>query len=112
MRLKNLSDSPLQLVRVESSISDKVELHTHTKFPDGSMKMEAVPSIDLPPGTEVELKPMGLHVMFLGVKNRFRKAQSLVMTLHFSDGSRRRVTAPIRGALHQEGNKEDHEHTH
>jgi periplasmic copper chaperone A len=56
-----------RLVRASSPAADAVELHTMV-MDGGVMRMHAVPGIDIAPGQHVELKPGGLHLMMVGLK--------------------------------------------
>ena len=49
------------------------------------MRMRAVPTLDLPAGKTVELKPGGYHVMLLDLKAPLAKDTSVPMTLVFQD---------------------------
>jgi copper(I)-binding protein len=51
------------------------------KMDAGVMKMGAVPSLDLPPGQAVELKPGGYHVMLMGLKQQLKAGESVPLTL-------------------------------
>ena len=49
------------------------------------MKMRALPSLELPAGKAVELKPGGYHVMLLDLKLPLMKDTTIPMTLVFKD---------------------------
>ncbi|MCL6608991.1 MAG: copper chaperone PCu(A)C [Geminicoccaceae bacterium] len=56
-----------RIVRAEAAVSRKVELHTHEIDARGVARMIEVPAIELPAHATTELKPGGLHVMFIGL---------------------------------------------
>jgi len=56
-----------RIVRAEAAVSRKVELHTHEVDAQGVARMIEIPAIELPAHTTTELKPGGLHVMFIGL---------------------------------------------
>jgi len=60
-----------RIVRAEAAVSRKVELHTHEVDAQGVARMIEIPAIELPAHTTTELKPGGLHVMFIGLHERF-----------------------------------------
>jgi copper(I)-binding protein len=97
MRLSNPSRQIHALVGAESSVADVVELHGHF-MEDGMMKMRRVRRIELPPGEDVALEPGGLHLMLIGLERPLAPEQEVDLTLVFEDGSRVRLTAPVRGA--------------
>jgi len=88
-----------KLVRAASPVSDHVELHEMV-LQDDVMKMRQVPSIALPAGQVVELKPGGYHIMLLDLKHQIREGEAVPLTLTFehSDGRQETVTvqAPVK----------------
>jgi hypothetical protein len=95
MTLKNLGKEAVRLVSASSPVAKAVETHNHIHR-DGMMKMEKVDSLEIPAGQEVQLKPMSYHLMMIGLKDEFRSAKDVKLTLRFSDGSSLNVTAPIK----------------
>lgn len=94
MDIKN-SGADLKVVSAESSISKVVELHTHIK--DGDvMRMRKVPAIELPANSTTHLKPGGLHVMFIGLKETLKIDQKIDLKLNFSDGSSQSLEVPVK----------------
>ena len=49
-------------------------------------KMVQIPSIKIPANSSVELKPGGLHIMFLGIENQLDENSKVDLNLTFSDG--------------------------
>ena len=72
-----------------------VELHTHTNN-NGVMEMRQVPQIDIPANGKTELKPGGLHIMLIGLKQNLKAGENANVTLQFEDGSSSTITAPIQ----------------
>ncbi|MES9935806.1 MAG: copper chaperone PCu(A)C [Sedimenticola sp.] len=95
MTIVNNSGADHALVNAESPVSKVVELHTHT-MDEGMMKMRRVDKIDLPAGQTVTLKPGGLHVMFIGLKEDLKPGQNVDLTLIFEDGSKTTLQAPVK----------------
>lgn len=58
----------------------RLELHTMSMQGD-VMQMRQVDAIELPAGRKVELKPGGLHVMFIGLKQPLTVGSKLPVTL-------------------------------
>jgi periplasmic copper chaperone A len=73
-----------KLVSASSPVAGVVEVH-EMKMEGDVMKMRAVPSLDLPAGKTVELKPGGYHVMLLDLKVALQKDTTIPMTLVFKD---------------------------
>lgn len=95
MTLMNHGEKDLELVKAESDVANKVELHNHIKV-DGMMKMREVESIAVKKHGMVELKPGSYHVMLIGLKKPLKEGQVVKITLHFSDKSTLEVKAPVK----------------
>ena len=72
------------LVRAESPAAGVTEVH-EMKMDGDVMKMRAVPSLELPAGKAVELKPGGYHVMLMDLKAPLAKGATVPLTLVFKD---------------------------
>ncbi len=95
MQLQNSSSTEGFLVSADTPAAAVVELHTHT-MDEGVMRMRQVPQITLPPNTTVSLEPGGLHIMFFDLKSPLSPGDEVPITLTFSDGSSKAVTAEVR----------------
>ncbi len=96
MTLHNHSMSGKRLVAVESSIANTVELHEHTNE-NGMMKMRRIKGgIEIEPHATAELKPGGLHVMLIGLKQKLTPGETIHLTLKFDDQSSQDVHAEVR----------------
>jgi periplasmic copper chaperone A len=88
-----------KLVSVSSPVAANVEVH-EMKMDGGVMKMGAVPSLDLPAGQAVELKPGGYHVMLMGLKQQLKAGDSvpLTLTVEGKGGQKEtvQITAPVK----------------
>ncbi|MCV6588770.1 MAG: copper chaperone PCu(A)C [Marinobacterium sp.] len=114
MTLVNDSDA-VSVVGGSSSASDVVELHTHT-HENGVMRMRRINSIDIPANGEAVLKPGGLHIMLIGLKQQLKPEQTIDLTLEFSDGNRQTLTLPVKsvmgGMKMKHGKGQGHQHHH
>ena len=71
-----------RLIGASSPAADKAELHTHQM--DGDvMRMRPVQAIEVPPGESAVLKPGGLHIMLLGLKEPIREGKRVPLSLRF-----------------------------
>ena len=95
MKLRNASDVEHAVVSADSAAAEIVELHTHVKE-GGMMKMRQIETITVPAGSETVLKPGGLHVMLINLKQVLKAGDSVSVTLVFEDGSKKEVRAPVR----------------
>ena len=74
--------SPDRLLSASAAVAKHVELHTMEM--DGSvMRMRHVDAVAVPAGQTVELKPGGLHVMFMGLAQPLQNGSSFPLTLRF-----------------------------
>jgi copper(I)-binding protein len=83
-----------RLTAASSPVAERVELHL-SAMEDGVMRMREVPAIDLPPGETVTLKPGGLHVMLMGLKQPLQPGETIPLTLTFEKAGMREVTAAV-----------------
>lgn len=112
MSLRNNSSTDHRLVAASSTVSDRVELHTHVHdMQTGMMQMRHVEYIDLPAGQTVALEPGGLHIMFMDLKTDLQPGTDVPLTLEFDDGSTLTVEAPVRRmAMGGHNNHQGHGH--
>ncbi|ROM96088.1 copper chaperone PCu(A)C [Pseudomonas brassicacearum] len=73
-----------RLLSVASPIAGKAELHEHVMQND-LMKMQQVPSVEIPASGNITFAPMAYHVMLLELKDRslLRDGKRFPLTLHF-----------------------------
>lgn len=71
-----------RLVGASSPVSTSVELHTMS-MENNVMRMREVPAIDMPTGQRVELRPGGLHIMFIDLKAPLKAGDSFPVKLRF-----------------------------
>jgi copper(I)-binding protein len=92
MRIRNLSQSPLQLTGASSSIATKVELMITTRHPRNGqemMGMESVDTLEIPPEGVLELKPGGNHLMIMGLTSHPKEGERIKLTARFAPGDQR-----------------------
>ena len=93
--LKITSATADRLVAASAPISKTVELHTMQM--DGDvMRMREIPAIEIPAGQTVELKPGGLHVMFIGLTQTLDNGASFPLTLRFEKAGEVKVEMQVR----------------
>jgi len=105
-----------KLVRATSPVSDHVELH-EMAMQDNVMKMREVPSIALPKGKTVELKPGGYHIMLLDLKQQIQAGDKVPLTLVFEHANGKEEVITVQAPAHPLGEKpaaggNDHGHEH
>lgn len=95
MMLKNTSNQDRAIVNARSSASKVVELHTHKKE-GGMMRMRQIEKIVVKANSKTVLKPGGLHIMFIGLKQSFKAGNKVDLELEFDNGEKIMLTAPIK----------------
>ena len=92
------SAQPARLVSASSPAAGIVEIHEMTMQGD-VMRMRAIPGLDLPAGKPVELKPGGLHLMLINLKQPLEPGKTVPVTLVVETGGKREsieVKVPVR----------------
>lgn len=96
-RIRNAGTAADRLVAVQADVSRTVELHNMSM--DGDvMRMRQVDGIELPAGQTVELKPGGLHLMFMGLKAPFKAGDTFPAVLKFEKAGEVKVTLQVEAA--------------
>lgn len=73
-----------RLVSVASPVAGKTELHEMAVDSSGVMTMRPLADgVEIPAGATVELKPGGMHVMFMGVMQWAKEGETFKGTLTF-----------------------------
>jgi hypothetical protein len=109
MVLKNADSKDHKVVKAESPVAKVVELHTHTKVGE-MMEMRPVKDIEIKTKGETVLKPGGLHVMLIGLKQNLKEGDNVAITLTFEDGSSKKVEAPVRNIQTEMKMEMKHDH--
>lgn len=92
---KNADDKDHKVVKAESAAANVTELHTHVSE-GGMMKMRPVKDIEIKAKGETALKPGGLHIMLIDLKQPLKEGENVAISLTFEDGSSRKIEAPVR----------------
>ncbi|MBV9348270.1 MAG: copper chaperone PCu(A)C [Pseudolabrys sp.] len=83
MTITNVGSQPDRLVSATSDIARSVEIH-EMAVANGVMTMRPLDKgLDIKPGATVELKPGGLHVMFVGLGKALEKGSRVKARLTF-----------------------------
>ncbi len=88
-----------RLVSAASPAAGVVEIH-EMAMEGNTMRMRAVPALELPAGKTVELKPGGYHVMLMDLKAPLKAGEQVTLTLvvEGKDGKREtlELQAPVK----------------
>jgi copper(I)-binding protein len=101
------SPEEVRLVDAYSPIANSVEIH-EMKMENNVMKMRPVERLVLPAAKTVELKPGGLHIMLMGLKQQLNEGDSAPVTLVVEGKDRTRqsieLEIPVRPLNSTAGN--------
>ncbi|WP_303980138.1 copper chaperone PCu(A)C [Dongia mobilis] len=81
--IENTGDMPDQLLSASSDVAAMTEIHQMSMEND-IMVMKPAGILDIPAHGKVELKPHGLHIMLMGLKQRFAEGDTFSVTLTFA----------------------------
>lgn len=86
-----------RLLSASAAVSERVELHS-MKMEGDVMRMRQVQAVDLPAGGTVELRPGGLHIMFVNLKAPLKAGDAFPMTLRFEHAGEVAVDVKVEAA--------------
>ncbi|SIQ77210.1 hypothetical protein SAMN05880590_107102 [Rhizobium sp. RU35A] len=87
-----------RLVSAESARSGTVELHEMAMKGDVMVMRQLDKGIVIPAGETVELKPGGLHLMFMKVQQPFKQGETVPVTFTFEKAGKVDVVLPVAAA--------------
>lgn len=111
LRLDNQGPAD-RLVSATAPVSARVELHT-MRMEGDVMRMRQIDAIELPAGGKVELKPGGMHLMFMELKAPLKAGEIVPVTLRFEKAGEVTVKMPVQvPTLPTAAAASGHEHKH
>ena len=97
--LRNSGATADRLIAAECALATTVEVHEHSKGPEGVMQMRAVAGgLAVPGNASLELKPGSYHLMLFGLKQALVKGGEVPLTFVFEKAGRIEVKARINPA--------------
>lgn len=88
------STEPVRIVGVSSPAAKIVELH-EMKMDGDRMMMHAIEGLDVTPGTPVELKPGGYHIMLMELVKPISAGDKVPLTLVIEDKNKKRSNLDV-----------------
>jgi copper(I)-binding protein len=95
VNIVNPGTTPDAVVAATSDAARLVELH-ETRNEGGVMRMRPLAKFEVPPGTTLEMKPGGRHVMLLGLTRDLKPGDVVRVTLTFERAGPMTIEAPVR----------------
>lgn len=98
--LHNDSERPWTLVRVETELAERVEIHRHDHV-DGMMQMRQLPSLTLAAEARERFQPGGLHLMLMGLARMPQEGEQVSLTFIDDRGERVVAQLPVVSVLRE-----------
>jgi copper(I)-binding protein len=86
-----------RLLSITSPSAGMVEVHTMEVVNDVMTMRPLEDGLEIAPGATVELKPGGTHLMFMQVKEPFKKGGEVPVTLEFEKAGKVEIDFPVVG---------------
>jgi copper(I)-binding protein len=97
LAISNRGAAADRLLSASSPAARATELHSMVR--DGEvMRMRPVPSIEVPAGQTVTLRPGGLHLMLIGLSGPLREGEAVPVVLRFERAGEVRVELSVQAA--------------
>jgi len=87
-----------KLLSVSSPVAGVAEIHEMAMQGD-TMRMRAVPALELPAGKAVELKPGGYHLMLMDLKQQLKAGETVPLTLVVEGKDGKRETVAVQAVI-------------
>ena len=92
------SKTGVTLVGASSPVAGVTEIH-EMKMDGGTMKMRAIPRLDVPAGKPVSLAPGGYHVMLMDLKQPLKKGDTVPLTLQVENKDKKIETIELKAEV-------------
>ena len=83
-----------RVIGASSTVAGVVEIHEMAVV-GNVMRMRPIASLDLPPGSTVELKPGGPHMMLMDLKRPLAAGEKIKVELRLETRDKKLVTQPV-----------------
>ncbi len=103
MTIQNKADRMDKLTSISSDAAGVVELHLSKVDDNGVATMERVQVLELPANDKVELKPGGMHLMLIGLKEPLVGKDSVIINMDFENSETLRIEVPVKSLKDSDG---------
>lgn len=108
-KIVNKGSKPDVLLGATTDVAEHAELHETATNDDGVSTMRPLPDgLTIEPGKSAELKPLGAHLMLMGLKEPLKQGQTITVQLKFKEAGTVSVSFEVKPI----GAKGAHEHAH
>jgi uncharacterized protein YcnI/copper(I)-binding protein len=110
MKVTNNGSATEKLIGGTTDIAGRIEIH-EMAVAGGVMQMRPLNAgLEIKAGESVELKPGGLHVMFMNLKRQLKQDDSVKVTLQFEKAGKVEVTFRVNAVGASGGGAKHHHH--
>jgi copper(I)-binding protein len=93
LTITNRGNRPDQLLSASSPEAGAIQVH-ESREEGGAMRMRETGPVEIPPGGSVTLRPGGLHIMLMELRQPLQQGGEVPITLRFARAGE--VTVPFR----------------
>ena len=115
LSVMNMGDQADQLIAVTASFAENSEIH-EMKMEEDIAKMRPLESgLEIPAGESVELRPGGLHIMFMNLRQQLQSGETYSITLSFERHGNIDIVFKVLtdpGDMHSDGHQNHNDHGH
>jgi copper(I)-binding protein len=112
MKIDNKGGAGDVLTGGSTDVAERLELHETTIDDKGVAAMKKVDRLDIAPGKSVELKPGGLHIMLMGLKQPLKEGEKVKATLEFEKAGPVEVELTVNAGGAAASDDAHHHHHH
>ena len=111
MKLSNTGDTADKLLAVKSGVAENVSVHESRMDGDVMRMVRVKGGVEIPAHGSAELKPLGLHVMLMGLHRPLKAGDTFPMTLVFAKQGEVAIEVKVQKTPASEPSGHDmHEH--
>ena len=96
MTIENKGGQVDKLTAISSDAAENVEIHMSNVDENGVAKMERIKILELSAGESLELKPGGMHVMLIGLKESLVGREYVTINFNFDKSGDIKIKVPVK----------------
>ena len=93
-KIHNAGEVSDSLINIGSHLASRNSIHK-TIVNAGIAKMRQVNALEIPAGHSVSLKPGGLHIMMVGIKNSLKEGDTFPLILEFEKSGKLEIVVTV-----------------
>jgi len=93
---KKTQDVAIIAAEVDKAIAEKTEMHATLTDEKGVARMDKIDKVIVPAGQDFEFKPLGHHVMVMGLNKDLASGDSVNVTVRFDDNTTQHFVVSVK----------------